>query len=159
AGNYRLIVTASPKRQPSGAYTLTVRAATERERLEAKARALNEEAARRYGQGAYAAAARLWREAVGLWREGDPPKQYPHGHPALATTLSNRGTALEVHGHLDEARSCHEQALAIQQKALPPDHPALAATLNNLGMVLWLEGKLDEARARLGQALAIFQKA
>ena len=57
------------------------------------------------------------------------------------------------------AKQSHEQALAIQRKALPPDHPDIAQSLNNLGVVQENLREYAAAKQSHEQALAIRRKA
>jgi prepilin-type processing-associated H-X9-DG protein len=75
----------------------------------------------------------------------------------VAATLGNLAMVLFADGHLDEARSLFQRALAIMEKALGPNRPEVAAMLGKLAMVLNAEGHPDEARKLLQRALLIKQ--
>ena len=74
------------------------------------------------------------------------------------------GIVLESLGRLEAALEHHQQALAMNAKALPakdkfPDgHADLAASLNNLGGVLQSLGRLEAALEHYQQALAMYRK-
>jgi prepilin-type processing-associated H-X9-DG protein len=76
-------------------------------------------------------------------------------HPEVAATLGNLAMVLFADGHLDEARSLFQRALAIMEKALGPNRPGVAAMLGKLAMVLNAEGHPDEACKLLQRALSI----
>jgi len=122
-GTYRLIATAYPKGQPSGAYTLTVRRVDDRVQLELKLVALNAAGRKHFQRGEHAAAERLVRETLALCQKLYPKEKYPKGHLNLANSLTNLGFLLKALGKREEARGYYEQALAIYKKALPPITP------------------------------------
>src|SRR6516164_5028786 len=60
-----------------------------RQELEKKAAALNAEGLRQYRAGSYVKAKEVLHEALDLYRALYPPKDYPKGHPGLATSINN----------------------------------------------------------------------
>src|SRR5262249_60429153 len=80
-------------------------------------------------------------EALAMPRRLFPPEKYPAGHPRLASSLNNLGSALEALGRADRALSCYEEALAMCRRLYPKEqypagHADLFLSLNNLALVL-----------------------
>jgi tetratricopeptide (TPR) repeat protein len=82
---------------------------------------------------------------------------YGARHRRFATELNNLAGLLCLQGKYDEARSLHEQSLAIRRKALGEEHPDVATSLNNLAKLLETQGKYDEAKPLYHQSLTITQ--
>lgn len=60
-----------------------------------------------------------------------------HGQrPETATALTNLGYAYRRLGRVDDAESCYEEALKIDQTFYPADHEEVLTDRNNLGMLL-----------------------
>jgi tetratricopeptide (TPR) repeat protein len=68
------------------------------------------------------------------------------------------GYHLNVIGNYDEARTCYERALVIDEKVLGTEHPDTARSLSNLGALLQTMGDYDAARLYLERALDIWEK-
>jgi CHAT domain-containing protein/tetratricopeptide (TPR) repeat protein len=86
--------------------------------------------------------------------------RFSHGHPQLATSLTNLGSLLTAQGDYGGARVYLERALAMYQALYPSDrfprgHPQLAISLNNLGALLRAQGDYGGARVYLERALAM----
>jgi len=91
-----------------------------------------------------------------------PEEKYPHGHPHLATSLSNLGGLFRDEGEYTRARGYYEQALAMHQDLYPKDmyphgHPHLAVNLSNLSFLLQTQGNYAGALAYSQQALDMYQ--
>jgi tetratricopeptide (TPR) repeat protein/predicted Ser/Thr protein kinase len=72
-----------------------------------------------------------------------------------AARLNNLAVVLNAMGEADQARSVHERALAIREKALGPTHPDVAKCLNNLATVRLEAGQWDAAKELHRRALTI----
>src|SRR6185436_19067520 len=75
--------------------------------------------------------------------------------PHTATNLNNLGYLLQELGDLEEARSCHERALAIWEKVLGSEHVSTAKSLHNLGLLFFEKRNFPRARALWERALRI----
>ena len=77
----------------------------------------------------------------------------------IAEILNNAGRYLRHFANFNEAKSCFERALAIDEKALGPNHTSVAINVNNLGLVLQDQGDLVGAKRCFERALSIDEKA
>ena len=87
--------------------------------------------------------------------------QTPEGAEEKTAELLDR-LGLYRHGALAaymEARSLHERALEINERALGPEHPDTAKSLNNLALLLKDQGELTGARLLYERALEINERA
>ena len=89
--------------------------------------------------------------------------KYPDGHPSLATTYGNLGSAYNRKGDPDRAIVWLEKAREIQEKIYsrdkyPEGHPDLATTYNNLGPAYNRKGDPDRAIVWLEKAREIEEK-
>jgi predicted ATPase/DNA-binding CsgD family transcriptional regulator len=75
---------------------------------------------------------------------------------AAADALQRLGSIAREQGRYDDARSLHEQSLAIYQKL--GDHPAVAACRDYLGFVAWLAGDAAGGESLCAMALAQFRR-
>jgi tetratricopeptide (TPR) repeat protein len=92
-----------------------------------------------------------------------PEKDFPRGHPDLASSLDNLGSLLQDQGEYGKALPYQEQALAMYQrlypeKDFPRGHPDLAISLNNLGLLLYAQGEYGKALPYQEQALAMHRQ-
>jgi nucleoside phosphorylase/tetratricopeptide (TPR) repeat protein len=78
---------------------------------------------------------------------------------ATSRLLNQVGGYLLGRAEFLEARSAHERALTIAEKAYGPEHPNVAIRLSNLGTVLHGAGDLKGAKERIERALTIAEKA
>src|SRR5262249_16798634 len=97
------------------------------------------------------------KQALAMWRRLYPEARYPAGHPHLAQSLHNLGSALQDQGAHAEAADYFKQALAMRRKLYPAGrypagHPDLALSLNNLGGALHAQGAYGEARQACDEA-------
>src|SRR5262249_3493053 len=149
-GTYRVIATVFPRGPGTGAYTLTVRLASARGEVETRATALNAAGMAHYQRAQQGQAEQAWRQALALRQQLYPPKDYPEGHPDLATSLSNLGALLMARGEYVPAEKYYREALAMYQRLYPQErfpqgHPDLAQSLNNLGALLDARGEYGPA--------------
>ncbi|MBO3748417.1 tetratricopeptide repeat protein [Streptosporangiaceae bacterium NEAU-GS5] len=78
-------------------------------------------------------------------------------HPDLALILTERGRLQEVVGHVAEARTTQEEALALAEKVYGADHPFVAHVLKSLADVLTCLRDLPHAERTLRRALTILE--
>jgi CHAT domain-containing protein/tetratricopeptide (TPR) repeat protein len=135
----------------------------DRARAEAEAQTLNAEGEQLYGQGKIAEALKKLEQALVLRQKLYPPRDYPQGHPNLATSLSNLGLVLLAMGEYGKSLPYNEQALAMNERLypqarFPQGHPELANSLNNLGGLYWVMGAYGKALPYFEQALAMQQR-
>jgi CHAT domain-containing protein/Flp pilus assembly protein TadD len=135
----------------------------QREQLQKDAAKLNEQAVQLYSEGKYTEAARRLEQALAMRRRLYPAKDFPRGHPDLATSLNNLGALLQAQGEYGKALPYYEQALAMRRrlypaKDFPRGHPDLAVSLNNLGGLLEAQGEYGKALPYYEQALAMYQR-
>jgi len=102
------------------------------------------------GQGLYAQAEPLFREAL---RIGE--MTVGKDHQDYATYLNNLGGLLETTGRYDEAEPLVREALGILEAALGRDHPDYATGLQSLGVLLRTTGRYNEAEPFLRDTLRI----
>jgi len=136
---------------------------TDRANAEAEARRQDAEGKELYEQGNLAAAIEKMAQALAVRRKLFPPKDYPHGHPDLATSLNNLGFLLGAQQEYGKALPYVEQALAMCQQLYPKErypqgHADLAKSLNNLGFLLKEQGEHGKALPYVEQALAMYQQ-
>ncbi|KAK3748337.1 hypothetical protein QZH41_008691, partial [Actinostola sp. cb2023] len=81
------------------------------------------------------------------------------GHSSLGRTLNRLGSTLEKLAQYDEAKSCFERALAINETAYGENHPSVGSVHNNLGATHQSMGQYDEAKSCFERALAINETA
>lgn len=82
----------------------------------------------------------------------------PEEHADIAMSLNSMGWIYREMGEHREALSCHQQALAIQEKVLAELHPDRARTFNHLG-IIWVDLKnFERGKDFYEQALAMFDK-
>ena len=77
----------------------------------------------------------------------------------LAQLLNHVGVVHYLRGAYAESQSLHEEALALQQRALGPEHPEIGASLTGLANVHHALGNVDEAIRLFERALALRQQA
>ena len=90
-------------------------------------------------------------------RHAEPLAQAEGSDEILAEYYNGLGLVAASEGLHVEARSHHEQALALREHVYGPDHPKIANALNNLGFVAKEQGQYSKARAHYERALAISQ--
>ncbi|MCX6673443.1 MAG: FxSxx-COOH system tetratricopeptide repeat protein [Methanothrix sp.] len=76
----------------------------------------------------------------------------------IAEILNNAGSYQRHFADFDEAKSCFERALAIDEKAFGQEHPSVARDVNNLGAVLQDLGDLAGAKRCYERSIRILQK-
>ncbi|MFQ5805924.1 MAG: tetratricopeptide repeat protein [Phycisphaerae bacterium] len=106
-----------------------------------------------FRKGDVAAAERLWREAVEVYR-----RAYDDEHPLVATALNNLALALQAQGDYAEAETMHREALRLRRKRLGNEHPHVANTLEKLATLLSEMGEYAEAESAAREALALRRK-
>jgi tetratricopeptide (TPR) repeat protein len=134
------------QRQAGGAEPPHELTSAQRQQMAEEARALNGQAVELHEQGKYAESTRLLERALALRRQLYPRGQYPHGHPDLASSLSNLGFVLQAQGEYAKAEPHYRDALALRRQLYPKDqypqgHPDLAGSLNNLAALLRARGE------------------
>jgi diguanylate cyclase (GGDEF)-like protein len=102
-------------------------------------------------QDDYAAARPLADESLRLGRLLDAPD-------LLANALNVVGLVARATGHLDRARDCFSECVAIQE-ARGTDQPVLAGALGNLASTAVMAGDLDTAHELLLRSIALNRKA
>ncbi|HEV3257849.1 MAG TPA: CHAT domain-containing tetratricopeptide repeat protein, partial [Gemmataceae bacterium] len=90
-------------------------------------------------------------------------KEFPRGHPDLASSLNDLAVLLEGQGEYGKALGYSERALAMIQRLYPEQeyprgHPQLASSLNNLALVLNAQGQYGKALGYYERALAMWQR-
>jgi tetratricopeptide (TPR) repeat protein/CHAT domain-containing protein len=135
----------------------------QRQDLEQRSAALNQQAIEFYRAGRYAKATDLFEQSLAIQQKLYPKEQYPQGHPDLARSLNNLGDLLQDQGEYGRALPYFQQALAMYQKLHPKEqypqgHPNLARSLNNLGGLLLNQGEYGRAFTYYQQSLAIMQQ-
>jgi CHAT domain-containing protein len=135
----------------------------ERGRLDAEAEKTYGDFWRLYQQGRMPEALDRAERLLALNRQLYPKEQFPDGHLALASSLSNMGNVLKWLGRLEEALKHQQQALAMYRLLFPPTrfpagHNAVAGTLNNVGLVLETLGRREGALEHHQQALAMYRQ-
>ncbi|MEA2045942.1 MAG: tetratricopeptide repeat protein [Euryarchaeota archaeon] len=76
---------------------------------------------------------------------------------ATGRLLNQVGGYLRGRAEFGVAKSAHERALEIGERAYGPDHPDVAIRVNNLGSVLQAQGDLEGAKKCTERALGIFR--
>jgi CHAT domain-containing protein/Tfp pilus assembly protein PilF len=135
----------------------------ERKELEQGAAAADRQGDEYLQGGKYQDATKLAEQALTMRRRLYPKKEYPDGHPDLATNLNNLGFLLQAQGEYAQAEPFLRDALAIYQRLYPKDHypdghPDLAGSLNNLGFLLQERGEYAQAEPLYRDALAMSRK-
>jgi CHAT domain-containing protein/tetratricopeptide (TPR) repeat protein len=130
----------------------------QRQELEKKAEALNDQGVSLYGRGKHQEATKLLREALVIRR-----KLYgglPQGHPDLAESLTNLGFLLRAQGEYAQAEPLCREALQMcrvlyPKEKYPQGHLELVGCLNNLGSLFQEQGEHARAEplAREGVAM------
>jgi tetratricopeptide (TPR) repeat protein len=77
----------------------------QRQDLEQRSAALNEEAIELYRAGRYVKAAELSEQALAMDQKLYPADRYPQGHPHLSRSLNNLGGLLRAQGEYGRALS------------------------------------------------------
>ena len=113
--------------------------------------------------GEYGKALPYFEKALAMKERLYPPDQYNHGHPSLATSLSNLGVLLQAMGEYGKALPYNEKALAMFERLYPPDqykhgHRSLAIALHNMGFLLQVMREYDKALPYFQKALAMFER-
>jgi tetratricopeptide (TPR) repeat protein len=103
-----------------------------------------------YGQGKYAEAEPLFRQALAVREEVLGPR-----HPDSARSCNNLATNLEAQGRAKEAEPLFQKALDVSEEVLGPRHPDTASSYNNLAYNLWAQGRYPEAEPLDRKALAV----
>jgi tetratricopeptide (TPR) repeat protein len=99
-------------------------------------------------------AARLYGEALDLYRRLHGPE-----HPDVARTLNTMGGNEEFAGRLAGAEPLYREALAMQRRLLGDDHRDVGTTLNNLAGLLRKRGRLEESDRLFGEADRVYRAA
>jgi CHAT domain-containing protein/Tfp pilus assembly protein PilF len=138
------------------------RLSPERQRQLEEALRLQSLGVRLYRQGRLVEATRAFVRNLQICQALYPEKDYPRGHPSLATSLNVLGFLLRSQGEYGEALKYYRQALQMCQalypsKDYPRGHAQLATTLNNLGFLFQLQGEYGEALKYHHQALRMRQ--
>jgi tetratricopeptide (TPR) repeat protein len=120
---------------------------------EAHYEALMEAASAAYETRDYAAAARLWGDAV---REAEA---FGRLDSRLAAGLNSLAEARRAQARYRDSARLTRRALAIWQTTLGPDHPVVALALGHLGLAMRLQGRFADAEPLLRRALAITGRA
>lgn len=79
----------------------------------------------------------------------------PEGHSDIATCLNNLAGLYSNQGRYAQAKSLHEEALAIRRKFLPEEHSDIAQNLNDLALLYGRQGLPTKAEPLLVEALVI----
>jgi tetratricopeptide (TPR) repeat protein/predicted Ser/Thr protein kinase len=77
---------------------------------------------------------------------------------AWAVYRSNLGLVARQEGNYAEARACHEEALAIHERAFGPNDTSVALSLIRLGIVAKVEGNYEAALGLQTRALTIYEQ-
>ena len=115
-----------------------------------KAHALNNEGNRFAEKGEYDQGARLYREAVAMWRTLGPDYE---AH--LAGSLLNLGVALSGNGRRSEAVQAFEEALALHRRTLGEKNHRTVSNMNLLASNYLMLGNPERAGALFQQAILI----
>lgn len=131
----------------------------QRQELEAKAAALNQQAAQCYHRGEIAAGVSLAQTALRARQALYPKEKYPQGHPLLVQSLTNLGVLYEVQGEYAKSERVAREAVAMCRALYPKDkypqgHSDLAYCLNNLGVLAQSQKNFAEAEALYRESLA-----
>ena len=73
----------------------------------------------------------------------------------MAASYSNLGLVLRDQDELQQAKECHERALAISLQLFVSQNVDVTASYNNLGVVLRDQAELQQAKVCHERALAI----
>ncbi|WP_424101985.1 tetratricopeptide repeat protein [Moorena producens] len=114
----------SYNQQETGNYTLSWRAATPSDLLQAKADQLREQGIEQYKTSQYQAALKSWEEALRIYRE-------LADRQGEAKSLNNLGVAYHSLGQYRKAIEFHQQSLALAREM--EDRQGEARSVNNLG--------------------------
>ena len=116
----------------------------------ALANVLNDLGLLEYDRGAYGAAERLHRRALGLRQAALGER-----HARTAVSLQNLALAVAGTGRTDEAERLYREALVIYRETYGDEHTEVATTLTTLGRLLTERGDHDEAVPLLTEAIRI----
>ena len=119
-----------------------------------KARVLNQQVIKLYGQGRYLKAIKIAEKVLAI-RE----KTLSPDHPKVAESLNNMARLYESLGYYAKAEPLHKRALGILEKVLGPDHPMVAQSLNNRAALYKSSGDYAKAEPLYKRSLAIREKA
>ncbi|MEO8595597.1 MAG: tetratricopeptide repeat protein [Candidatus Solibacter sp.] len=114
---------------------------------------LNEQGVEAAAHSDYPQAARLYREAIRIWRDLGPAYE---AH--TATSLFNLGSVLCNAGNSAEAVRVLEEALQLHQHSLGPAHLRTVRNLGLLGQAYVQSGDTARADATLAEGLALARK-
>jgi CHAT domain-containing protein/Tfp pilus assembly protein PilF len=151
------LLAAGPLRPVLGDQPAEALTAEQRQRLERRAAALNDEAKLLCQKGRSAEAVPLLEQTLKIREQLYPKAGYPQGHPHLAQSLADLGSLLQGQGKHGRALPFYEQALHMRKALYPEGHPDLAESLSNLGVLLRLQGEYDRALPFCQQALDMRQ--
>jgi tetratricopeptide (TPR) repeat protein len=104
-------------------------------------------------KGAYAEAALLWQQILGIVEKALGPE-----NTGTATGLNNLAFLYARLGRFAEAESLFKRSLAIIEKVQGPEHPNTATSINNLGSLYQAQGRYGEAEPLYKRSLAIREK-
>src|SRR6185503_3079846 len=79
----------------------------------------------------------------------------PSGHPDLAMTLNNLGTAQAQLRQYEEAARSYERSYEMHLAGEGKEHPVTASSMNNLAVVYRKLGRISEALDLFSEALKI----
>ncbi|WP_164014164.1 tetratricopeptide repeat protein [Pyxidicoccus trucidator] len=99
-----------------------------------------------------------FQEALALEPAMDALAEATGDDPVRAIAHSALGSVLMEMGRYAEARSRHEQALALRVKALGPEDPTVGDSTANLGLVSWWLGDYEDALDKTERALTLRRK-
>ncbi|NET82915.1 MAG: tetratricopeptide repeat protein [Moorea sp. SIO1F2] len=146
-GTY-VIVANSYNKQETGNYTLSWRAATASELLQAKADQVFQQGIEQYDTSQYQAALKSWQEALSIYRELEDRQ-------GEANSLYNLGNAYHSLGQYRKAAALKswQEALSIYREL--EDRQGEANSLNNLGLAYHSLGQYRKAIEFYQQSLAL----
>lgn len=114
---------------------------------------LNQRAVQADESGDVAAAERLYRSAIEVWRSLGPSYDAHR-----ATTLVNLGETLLEQGRWNEARQIAEEALPLNRRSLGDTHLRTIGNLNLAGSIALLQGDTTRAESCFNEALPVERK-
>jgi CHAT domain-containing protein len=134
----------------------------QRKELEQKALELNQQGVQTYRRGNLARATALCRQALEINRTLYPKKDFPGGHPHLASCLNNVAFLYQASGDYPRAVALRQEALAIcrawhPKKDFPDGHPEIAATISRLGGLYRLTKEYAKAELLYREALEMYR--
>jgi CHAT domain-containing protein len=133
-----------------------------RKELEQKALELNQQGVQTYARGNLARATDLCRQALEINRTLYPKKDFPNGHPHLASCLNNVAFLYQAGRDYPRAAALRREALAIcraqyPKKDFPGGHREIAAGISRLASLHRLMKEHAKAEPLYREALEMYR--